>query len=89
MASTSTIITEELLGHIPMLNAFQIRRLVLYLSPDDATTIETFENSELADSYYVETINLRYGKLENKNTYLMCLPIIVDMKIAPMLGWIC
>ena len=60
-------IAEELLGHIPMLNAFQIRRLVPYLSSDDATTIETFENSELADSYYVETINLRYGKLENKN----------------------
>ena len=57
MASTST----------SMLNAFQIRRLVPYLSPDDATTIETFENSELADSYYVETINLRYGKLENRN----------------------
>ena len=50
-----------------MLNAFQIRPLVPYLSPDDATTIETFENSELADDYYVETINLRYGKLENKN----------------------
>ena len=67
MASTSSSIAEELLGNIPMLNAFQIRQLVPYLSPDDATTIETFENSELADSYYVETINLRYGKLENKN----------------------
>ena len=50
-----------------MLNAFQIRPLVPYLSPEDATTIETFENSELADEYYVETINLRYDKLENKN----------------------
>ena len=67
MASAPTSIAEELLGHIPMLNAFQIRPLVPYLSPDDATTIETFESSELADDYYVETINLRYGKLENKN----------------------
>ena len=67
MASASKSIVEELLGQIPMLNAFQIRSLVPYLSPDDAVTLEAFEDSELADDYYVETINLRYGKLENKN----------------------
>ena len=67
MASSSLSIAEELLGHIPILNAFQIRPLVPYLSPEDATTIENFKNSELADDYYIETINLRYGKLENKN----------------------
>ena len=50
-----------------MLNAFQLRALVPYLSPEDATTIEDFELSELAENYYVETINLRYSKLENKN----------------------
>ena len=60
-------IAEELLGNIPMLNAFQLCALVPYLSPEDATTIEDFEQSELAEDYYVETINLRYGKLENKN----------------------
>ena len=60
-------IAEELLGNIPMFNAFQLRALVPYLSPEDATTIEDFERSELAEDYYVETINLRYGKLENKN----------------------
>ena len=60
-------IAEELLGNIPMLNVFQLRALVPYLSPEDATTIEDFEQSELAEDYYVETINLRYGKLENKN----------------------
>ena len=38
-----------------------------YLSPEDATTIEAFEMSELAEDYYVGTINLRYGKLEYKN----------------------
>ena len=54
-------------GDIPMLNAFQLHALVPYLSPEDATTIEDFEQSELAEDYYVETINLRYGKLENKN----------------------
>ena len=50
-----------------MLNAFQLRALVPYLSPEDATTIDNFKQSELAEDYYVETINLRYGKLENKN----------------------
>ena len=67
MATASRSIAEELLGNIPMLNAFQLRALVPYLSPEDATTIEDFEQSELAEDYYVETINLRYGKLENKN----------------------
>ena len=67
MATASKSIAEELLGNIPMLNAFQLRALVPYLSPEDATTIEDFELSELAEDYYVETINLRYGKLENKN----------------------
>ena len=67
MASASKSIAEELLGQIPMLNAYQIRSLVPYLSSDDAVMIEAFEDSELADDYYVETINLRYGKLENKN----------------------
>ena len=60
-------IAEELLGNIPMLNAFQLRALVPYLSPEDAMTIDDFEQSELAEDYYVETINLRYGKLKNKN----------------------
>ena len=67
MATTSRNIAEELLGNIPMLNTFQLRALVPYLSPEDATTIEDFKLSELAEDYYVETINLRYGKLENKN----------------------
>ena len=67
MASASMSIAEELLGNIPMLNAFQLRALVPYLSSEDATTIEDFEQSELTEDYYVETINLRYGKLENKN----------------------
>ena len=67
MATASRSIAEELLGNIPMLNTFQLRALVPYLSPEDATTIEDFERSELAEDYYVEMINLRYGKLENKN----------------------
>ena len=67
MATTSRSIAEELLGNIRMLNTFQLRALVPYLSPEDATTIDNFEQSELAEDYYVETINLRYGKLENKN----------------------
>ena len=29
--------------------------------------IENFKQSELDDNYYIEMINLRYGKLENKN----------------------
>ena len=67
MATASRSIAEELLGNIPILNTFQLRALVPYLSPEDATTIDDFEQSELAEDYYVETINLRYGKLENKN----------------------
>ena len=67
MATASMSIAEELLGNIPMLNVVQLRALVLYLSPEDATTIKDFEQSELAEDHYVETINLRYGKLENKN----------------------
>ena len=67
MSASTQSIVEELLGHIPMLNAFQMRGLIPYLSPDDATTIENFEQSELADDYYIETINLRYSKLEHKN----------------------
>ena len=67
MATASRSIAEELLGNIPMLNTFQFHALVPYLSPEDATTIEDFKLSELAEDYYVETINLRYGKLENKN----------------------
>ena len=67
MATASKSIVEELLGNIPMLNTFQLRSLVPYLSPEDARTIDDFELSELAEDYYVETINLRYGKLENKN----------------------
>ena len=70
MATASMSIAEELLGNIPMLNAFQLRALVPYLSPEDAMTIDDFEQSELAEDYYVETINLRYGKLENKNHLL-------------------
>ena len=60
MATASRSIAEELLGNIPVLNTFQLRALVPYLSPEDATTIEDFELSELAEDYYVETINLRY-----------------------------
>ena len=67
MASLSKSIMEELLGNIPMLNAFQLCPLVPYLLLEDATTIEDFEQSELSEDYYIETINLRYGKLENKN----------------------
>ena len=67
MATASRSIAEELLGNIPMLNVFQLRALVPYLSPEDATTIDDFEQSELAEDYYVITINLRYGKLKNKN----------------------
>ena len=67
MATSSKSIAEELLGNIPMLNAFQLCSLVPYLSPEDATTIDEFKRSELAEDYYVEMINLRYGKLENKN----------------------
>ena len=67
MAFTSKSIAEELLGNIPMLNVFQLQPLVPYLSPEDATTIENFEQNELAEDYYIETINLRYGKLKNKN----------------------
>ena len=59
-------IAEELLGNIPMLNTFQLHALVPYLSPEDAKTIDDFKQSELEEDYYVETINLRYGKLENK-----------------------
>ena len=43
MATASMSIAEELLGNIPMLNAFQLRALVPYLSPEDAMTIEDFE----------------------------------------------
>ena len=67
MASTSKSIVEELLESVPMLTAFKLWPLVPYLSPDNAMTIEDFEQSELAEDYYIETINLRYGKLENKN----------------------
>ena len=56
MATASMSIAEELLGNIPMLNAFQLHALVPYLSPEDATTIDNFEQSELAEDYYVETI---------------------------------
>ena len=49
MATASRSIAEELLGNIPMLNAFQLCALVLYLSPEDATTIDNFEQSELAE----------------------------------------
>ena len=67
MATASRSIAEELLGNIPMLNAFQLCALVPYLSLEDATTIDDFEQSELVEDYFVETINLRFGKLENKN----------------------
>ena len=43
MATASMSIAEELLGNIPILNAFQLHALVPYLSPEDATTIEDFE----------------------------------------------
>ena len=38
-----------------------------YLSPSDATTLEEFSDSELTTDYYIETVNIRCGKYENKN----------------------
>ena len=67
MATALRSIAEELLGNIPCLAHFNFVLWYLIYSPEDATTIEDFELSELAEDYYVETINLRYGKLENKN----------------------
>ena len=60
-------IAEELLGSIPLLKAFKMRSLVPYLSPEDATTVEAFDQSELATDYYVETVNIGCGRYENKN----------------------
>ena len=60
-------IAEELLGSIPLLKAFKMHSLVPYLSPEDATTVEAFTQSELAADYYVETVNIRCGRYENKN----------------------
>ena len=60
-------IAEELLGSIPLLKAFKMRSLVPYLSPEDATTVEAFTQSELAADYYIETVNIRCGRYENKN----------------------
>ena len=56
MAAGTMSIAEELLGNIPMLHAFQLHALVPYLSPEDAMSIEDFEQSELAEDYYVETV---------------------------------
>ena len=86
MATTSRSIAEELLGNIPMLNAFQLHALVPYLSPEDATTIDNFEESELAEDYYVETINLRYGKLETKIMSLMFSQNTATMRTARTRG---
>ena len=44
-----------------------MRSLVPYLSPEDATTVEAFMQSKLAIDYYVETVNIRCGRYENKN----------------------
>ena len=60
-------IAKELLGSIPLLKAFKMHSLVPYLSPEDATTVEAFTQSELAADYYVETVNIRCGRYENKN----------------------
>ena len=60
-------IAEELLGSIRLLKAFKMRSLVPYLSPEDATTVEEFNQSELSTDYYVETVNIRCGRYENKN----------------------
>ena len=60
-------IAEELLGSIPLLKAFKMRNPVPYLSPEDATMVEAFAQSELATDYYVETVNIRCGRYENKN----------------------
>ena len=60
-------IAEELLGSIPLLKAFKMRSLVPYLSPEDATMVEAFTQSELAADYYIETVNIRCGRYENKN----------------------
>ena len=60
-------IAEELLGSIPLLRAFKMCSLVPYLSPEDATMVEAFAQSELATDYYVETVNIRCGRYENKN----------------------
>ena len=59
-------IAEELLGNSPLLTAYKMCSLVPYLSPSDATTVEEFSNSELAD-YYVGTVNITCSKYENKN----------------------
>ena len=63
----SKSIAKELLGNIPLLTAYKLRSLVPYLSPSDATTLEEFSNSKLAEDYYVETVNITCGKYENKN----------------------
>ena len=60
-------IAEELLGSIPLLKAFKMHSLVPYLSPEDATTVKAFTQSELAADYYVETVNIWCGRYENKN----------------------
>ena len=60
-------IAEELLGSIPLLKAFKMHSLVPYLSPEDATMVEAFTQSELAADYYVETVNIWCGRYENKN----------------------
>ena len=63
----SKSIAEELLGNIPLLTAYKLHSLVPYLSPNDPTTVEEFSNSKLAADYYVETVNIKCGKYENKN----------------------
>ena len=60
-------IAEELLGSIALLKAFKMHSLVPYLSPEDATIVEAFTQSELAADYYIETVNIRCGRYENKN----------------------
>ena len=44
-----------------------MRSLVPYLSPEDATTVEAFDQSKLATDYYVETVNIQCGRYKNKN----------------------
>ena len=63
----SKSIAKELLGDIPLLTAYKLHNLVPYLSPSDATTVEEFSDSELATDYYIETVNIRCSKYENKN----------------------
>ena len=44
-----------------------MQSLVPYLSPEDATMVEEFNQSELSMDYFVETVNIQCGRYENQN----------------------